>query len=467
MNLSNEYQFPLSSLCTYFSDPSDFSTTENFSVKFVGLKCTDGKLKIYFPVGYRKPADHVDEKEIRSNILNLIHILRTYGEKGENLLLGNPFSKNPQKVFPIHAYIFIIRDFLSNGYFSIKEQHYQKNAGGKINWGRTIKNVKPQFSDGNVFYLDFITQKNLYSQSEMICKIHKALVYECFSKLGFLFTTFMPEKSQLKMNKALFLSVIKKVASETFNENTLILFKNMIDVLEWLDDFNEKKDFVYGTENFHVIWERMIDSIFGESDKEKFYPKVYWRLYGKEKSESTFTFNDDEKRNSLRPDTIMILNRGKVGQKIFVLDAKYYRYGASGNKYHLPDSSSIVKQLAYAKYIEENAKRSGAESPLPKDVREKLAENEDCIFNAFIMPANLEDNTNSIKMKNIGWASADYVLPFFGDGDDDEKSDCQKSWYKIHGILLDTKSVMEHAALKDEKWKMKLVACVKKSVFSK
>ena len=456
MNLANEYQFPLISLCTYFTDSSDFSTTENFSDKFTGLKCTDGKLKIYFPVGYRKPDEQADEKEIRTNILNLIHILRTYGEKGENLLQGNPYSKNPKKVFPIHAYIFIIRDFLSNGYFSIKEQRYQKNAGGKINWGRTIKNIKPQFSDGNVFYLDFITQKNLYSQSEMICKIHKAVVYECFSKLGFLFTTFMPEKSQLKMNKALFISVIKKVASETFNENALFLFKNMIDVLEWLDDFNEKKDFVYGTENFHVIWERMIDSIFGESDKEKFYPKVYWRLYGKEKSESTFTFNDDEKRNSLRPDTIMILNRGKDGQKIFVLDAKYYRYGASENKYHLPDSSSIVKQLAYAEYIEENAKPSGAESSLPEDVCKKLVENEDCIFNAFIMPANLEDDTNSGKMKNIGWASADYIFPI----SNDEKNGCQKSWHKIHGILLDTKSVMEHAASKDEKWKKNLANCV-------
>ncbi len=457
-NMKTSNIFHLKSLCTYFTDPTDFSATQNFSDKFTGLKSTDGKLKIYFPVGYRKPDDHADEKEIRSNILNLIYILRTYGEKGENLLQGEPFSKNPQKVFPIHAYIFIIRDFLSNGYFSIKEQHYQKNAGGKINWGRTIKNVKPQFSDGNVFYLDFVTQKNLFSQSEMICKIHKALVYECFLKLGFLFTPFMPEKSDLKMNKTLFISVIKKVMSETFNENTLFLLKNMIDVLEWLDDFNDKKDFVYGTENFHVIWERMIDSLFGESDKEKFYPKVYWRLYGKEKSESTFTFNDDEKRNSLRPDTIMILNRGKESQKIFVLDAKYYRYGASGNKYHLPDSSSIVKQLAYAKYIEENAKPCKEESRLPEDVRENIKEN--TIFNAFIMPANLEGKSPEEKMKNIGWASADYVLPISENGTDDEKASCQKSWYKIHGILLDTKSVMEGAALKNKVWVKKLSDCI-------
>ena len=73
------------------------------------------------------------------------------------------------------------------------------------------------------------------------------------------------------------------------------------------------------------------------------------------------------------------------------------------------------------------------------------------------MPANLEGNTNSGKMENIGWASADYISPI----SNDEKNGCQKSWYKIHGILLDTKSVMEHAALKDEKWKAALASCVK------
>ncbi len=455
--------FPLASLCTYFTDPTDFSATQNFSDKFTGLKCTDGKLKIYFPVGYRKPDVHADEKEIRSNILNLIHILHTYGEKGENIFQENVLL-DAKNTFPIHSYIFIIKDFFANGYFSIKEKNYEKNSGGKINWSRTIKNVKPQFSDGNVFYLDFIRQKTLYSQSEMICKIHKALVYECFSKVGFLFTSFMPEKSEIKINKPLFLSVIKKAMSETYNENSLFLFKNMIRVLEWLDDSCEKNNFIYGTENFHVIWERMIDQIFGEKDKEKFYPKVYWRLYGKEKSESTFTFNDDEKRNSLRPDTIMILNRGKPGQKIFVLDAKYYRYGASKNKYHLPDSSSIVKQLAYGKYIVENAKSAGAESRLPEDVRKNIEENS--IFNAFIMPSCLEDVENDDNgeackngdkiMKKIGFASADYVLPVSAS----RKYDCKKSWHKIYGILLDTKSVMEHAGAKDSRLCKILADCV-------
>ena len=118
-------------------------------------------------------------------------------------------------------------------------------------------------------------------------------------------------------------------------------------MIDYLDNSSEKKDFIYGTNNFHHVWEQLVDFVYGEKDKEKFYPKVYWRLNGSSKA---FEF-DSEKRSSLRPDTIMITNRGNQNQKIFVLDSKYYRYGATKNPNHLPDSSSVVKQLAYAEYI--------------------------------------------------------------------------------------------------------------------
>ena len=45
-----------------------------------------------------------------------------------------------------------------------------------------------------------------------------------------------------------------------------------------LECSNEKQDFIYGTNSFHHIFEQMVNSLFGESDKEKFYPKVYKAL---------------------------------------------------------------------------------------------------------------------------------------------------------------------------------------------
>ena len=66
----------------------------------------------------------------------------------------------------------------------------------------------------------------------------------------------------------------------------------------------------------------------------------------------------------------MITNRGKPEQKIFVLDSKYYRYGATKNPNHLPDSASVVKQLAYADYIDNKDNRN----KLPKDVRDNISD---------------------------------------------------------------------------------------------
>lgn len=422
----------ISSCCAYFGENEDLG--DRFSDKFVGLKCSEAGLKVYFPVGYRKPDEKNNspdetEKQIRKNILNLIQILRKFGDKGENFYSSTLNSKEQKVEFPVSAYLFIIRDFLSNGYYVQKETLYSKRTVGKANWSRTIKSVKPQFVDFEPFYFDFITQKTNYSQTELVSKIHKFIVYECFSKLGFLFSSFMPEKSELKLNKALFVATIKEAMSQTFNENNLLFFKNMLDVLNFLNEKSENKDFIYGTQNFHIIWEKLVDCIFGEKDKERFYPKVFWKLKTKTGGEETFDFGMDEKHNSLRPDTIMITNRGKDGQKIFVLDSKYYRYGASCIKYHLPDSASVVKQFAYAEYIEKN-------DSIPSDVKKVLSENS--IFNAFIMPACTEN------IKNIGYASADYILTF--------DSNCaEKSWHKIYGILIDTKTLMEHALQKDGK----------------
>ena len=96
----------LSSCCVYFGE--DKSDAESLSEKFVGLKCTDGKLKIYFPVGYRKPNEKNNspaeiEKEVRKNIVNLIQILRRCGEKADNISVSQLTVQHQKVDLPIHS----------------------------------------------------------------------------------------------------------------------------------------------------------------------------------------------------------------------------------------------------------------------------------------------------------------------------------------------------------------------------
>lgn len=438
--ISKQNNFSLSNLCVYFDDKSSRDEESGQVDKFVGLRFIDGKLSIHFPVGYKEP-DKSDDKQIRLDILNLISVLSSFGSP-EAELVRNDFRSKQQNVdFPVHAYLFIISDFLNHGYYQQKEQLYKLGTSGKINWSRTIKQVRPQIADESPVYLEFITQKNLHNENALLTLIHKYCVYESFQKLGFLFSSYKPQKPALSFNKSLFTSVIKSKIASTFNEKELLLFKNMLDMINYLDNSSEKKDFIYGTNNFHHVWEQLVDLVYGEKDKGKFYPKVYWKL-GEKKE--TFTFGNSEKRNSLRPDTIMITNRGESNQEIFVLDSKYYRYGATKNPNHLPDSGSVVKQLAYAEYIDNPKNRS----KLPDGVGENITDSS--IYNAFIMPAE------NLAPQNIGYVSADYVLS-------QEADTATKSYHKIYGILLDVKSIMYKHIPKDKKLIEELADIIEKN----
>ncbi len=383
--------------------------------EFVGIKYENGKLSIHFPLGYRPSST---EQEIRKDILNLISVLSSFADKDS--FIHESAGHNKFKQFPIHAYIFVISNYFSKGYFTQKETIYKPSTSGKINWNRTIKHIQPEVSADSAFYLDFIRKHISHNENELITEIHKYCVYESFSKIGYLFTSFIPAKPTLAFNYKLFRAVVQTQIAQTFNENDLLLFHNLMQIIEYLDSEDSSKYFYYGTYHFEHIWERIIDTIYGIPDKEKFYPKCKWVLYDSDGTENELTYkNDIFKKYSLRPDTIMITDRGKEGQKVFVLDSKYYKYGVSNGSYDLPGTDSIIKQIAYAEFIDNKS------DSIPSDVLNAL--NGDNIYNAFILPYNHNDGP---------------VLRKFGYSTSEHKGIPDKPYNKIYGILLDVKTVM-------------------------
>ena len=383
--------------------------------EFVGIKYENGYLSVHFPLGYEPSST---EQAIRRDILNLISVLSSFADKDS--FIYESAGHNKLKQFPIHAYLFVISNYFSKGYFTRKETIYKHSSSGKINWNRTIKHIQPQISVDSAFYLDFIRKHISHNENELITEIHKYCVYESFTKIGYLFTSFIPAKPTLAFNYKLFRAVVQAQIAQTFNENDLLLFHNLMQIIEYLDSEDSSKSFYYGTEHFEYVWESMIDSIYGIADKEKFYPKCKWSLFNADGTENELTYkNDIFKKYSLRPDTIMITDRGKEGQKIFVLDSKYYKYGVSNGSYDLPGTDSIIKQIAYAEFIENRP------ASIPSDVLNVLNCNE--IYNAFILPYNCNDES---------------ILRKFGYSTSEHKNADEKSYNKIYGILLDIKNVM-------------------------
>lgn len=371
--------------------------------EFVGIKMQNGELRVQFPVGYRPADTDIDR---RKDILNLISVLSNFSDNSNSFLFYP--DNNISEQFPIHAYLHLVTDYMNNGYYREKEFIYKNGFNGKINWHRTIREIKPCISGSDICYLNVISKRINYNETEFITQIHKYCVYEAFSRIGFIFTSFMPLPANINFNAGLFKTIIKSKMDKIFNEKTLLLFKSMLDIIDYLDSSGDSKNFYFGTQHFEYVWERLVDKVYGIQNKEEYYPKVRWTLTGNK--DVNFS-NDIFRKYSLRPDTIMITDDTSDNKKIFVLDSKYYKFGVSDNAFDLPGTDSVIKQIAYAKFIDNR--------------RDEFKVKSDNIYNAFIMPYNSTDG----KPKLFGYATSD-------------SENNEKRYDKICGILLDIKDLM-------------------------
>ena len=321
---------------------------------FVGLRCDDGDISINFPMGYHISEDN---KELRKDIILLFTTLAANTERRESELLAQGSSFDEVE-FPLQSYIYLIKDFFARGYYREQEVSYKIAKAGKVNWNRTIKTQRPYIQDTDVFYLDFVTKKNSIKENELITLIHEYCVYESFERIGWLFTKIMPKKPRIEKRERVFRSVLKEKIANTFNDRNRMLFRHMLAIIDFEGDKDSDKNYRYGTYRFEYVWEKMIDKVFGVENKADYFPKTAWYVNG-----------DRYDNASLEPDTIML-----CGSNVYILDAKYYKFGVSGKAWDLPESTSINKQITYGEYVANEEKFK------------KKHGNNMKVYNAFLMP---------------------------------------------------------------------------------
>ena len=302
---------------------------------FVGIKCEKGDYSIHFPLGF-----HVSDtdKELRKDILLLLNAIKETTMKKESETYSD-FRTYSQLDFPFQAFLAVIYDYYNRGYYREQEMIYNTSKRGKIDWNRTIKTQKPSMQEGQAFYLEFVTKRNSIKENELITLIHEYCVYDSFEKIGWLFTDKLPTRPRLKFNYKLFKSVIREKLSRTFNDKNKKLFRNMLAIIDYEGEENDHRKYIYGTNRFEYVWEMMINQVFGIRDKERFFPKTKWRL------------EREYSNANLEPDSIMLYN-----DKIYILDAKYYKFGQTGLPWDLPESTAINKQITYGEYVAESKK---------------------------------------------------------------------------------------------------------------
>ena len=393
--------------------------------RFVGIKADSENAMVYFPIGYQLPDS---EEDIRRDILHLISVLSEFSAKDDRVLHMNKFEA-PQSVnFPVNAYMEVLNYFLvQNTYYTDKEPMYKTSDRGNADWEKTIKQQKPLLQANNSpVYLKQTVRVSSPNDRKLITQIHKYCVYESFQALGWLFTPNLPPKPDFVVNIPRFIIELNDRLVRTNNDQDKRLFASMVSMLRYIDESTNQKQFYFGTDSFEYVWEKLIDQVFGIPNKQDYFPKAKWSM----------KYGNNREFDALMPDTIMICNG-----KYYVLDAKYYRYGITGNQFHLPEGKSIHKQITYGEYISNNERFKLTDGSKPQ------------VYNAFLMPYNSNNNIFDLRgvFENIGEATGEW-------------KESNKAYEHVQGILVDINYLMHHYVGNHESKILELANSIEKAL---
>ena len=392
------------------------STNEDNNA-FVGVRITNDSIEFHYPESYNLAG--VDErltikdiKPFRRDMVDILHTIslaktRSFAtQKTEN---GVSTTQN----FAFMSYLWIIRDYITNGIYRNTEKVFRNNAKGRVNWKRTLA-TQPIISNGNIIYNNLVVEV-INDCDNIITEAHRLCIYNSVCKVGWLFgisekAFYVPSPTKNLLKK--YVNTIKVELKKTFDDTKKNRLNHMLKVLMGVDDSKQVSEIVYGVDKYHYIYERMVDAIFSNIiDITKYNPNASWFI---KKGE----LYEEKQASSLRPDTIRIDPYPKTylydetNKTAYVLDAKFYRYGTTGNPNDLPETTSIQKQITYATHIEKNLKKE-----------EKIER----IHNAFVLPYNKNNNKFGFEnnLEYIGFSKANWV----------EKD-------VVHAFLIDTKHLI-------------------------
>ena len=319
------------------------------------VEFVDGKLTFKVPETFR------EEKDETLNRRNLLLFVKSLNLSDTDTRPEINKSDEEGGTWPIDSYLWIIRDYLENGYYYNREKKYSNSRKGKIEWKRTLKSM-PIVSDGNVIYDKLVTSVTAPS-NDLIAQIYRLCLKIAQTRIGWVFgyTIFVDVNvtgSVVEMKRVL----ANEVAS-TFDDIKRLRFRHMQYILNSTREEDVSSiQFSQLIRNYYHVYETMVDRLLkgvSEKDRKLYNPSGSWSMLGHRRKESSV----------LEPDTIL-----KQLGNTYIVDAKMYRYGFTGNVVHLPESSSIQKQLTYGDHAVRNI--TGG-----KPVR-----------NAFVIPFNREEN---------------------------------------------------------------------------
>ena len=362
---------------------------------FIGFNIDKSGVTVYAPQSFRK------EDKYKSDLVALLKSISL--AKTKEIEKNKKGSDKSDSIWPVESYLWIVRDYLENGFYYNREKTYSNSNSGKIDWKKTLKQV-PIFSNGNIIYDKLVTSR-MAASNDLVAEIYKLCLKHSVSKIGWLYNFDFHIEAQQFVSVTEMVSIIKKELDNTFDDIRRMRFNHMLKILNTSEGTKVSSNtYTYGIENYYYVFETMVDMLFDGLDEKKkgqYNPNGYWQLNNQ----------GEKKASSLRPDTIL-----KRDGKTYILDSKMYQFGVTHKIEDLPETQSLQKQITYGDYV----------SKIDKT---------DKVRNAFILPYDkkkeFDDNIDVVRYR-------DGDLAYVGEAHVDWRNDKSKTDYdNIYAYLID------------------------------
>lgn len=371
------------------------TNNEYYKFTFVGIIKIKSLAFLVYPKYWRETKKEVGKVDKFTQILAVIDKYNKstkISDIGADTIYGESRLSN---------LIYLLQDYLSNGLYSNEEALIEINGEGQILWERTIDESSPYMNNGVPVYLDMYTQINILDESDIIRRLHAAIITEVdneinalldYINLGFDFHLTDESISDFGTNDYL-LYLLDRELSRQFITKKQTMLANMKNYIEKSDRNSDDSVQLYGTTNFNLVWEKVCAEVYQNSldmdmnslglHKVFFDEKLEMsnHLWGKlklsnyvEKPLWIHAGKKTEAKGTLVLDVLEVDTEAKVF-KIF--DAKYYQINFKENADGClvvsgqPGVSDITKQylyqLAYKELAEENGYKFSNGFVIPKD----------------------------------------------------------------------------------------------------
>ena len=220
---------------------------------FVGLRIKGNDIHFFYPESYRFDEESL---KVRMDIIDLLRTISIAKTSSIEPSRANNTTK-VQGEYALMSYIWVIRDFLANGFYINREKTYKVNESGRVDWKRTM-GTQPIVSNRNIIYPNIIVSvKN--EVDNLIVDIHKYCVKKSIDFIGWLFnlsSSFIETKPFNAGIKKLYVATIQKELDKTFEDDKRIRLKHLLNVVVGLDTNENNDEFVYGVDSYYYIFER-------------------------------------------------------------------------------------------------------------------------------------------------------------------------------------------------------------------